>query len=601
MPYLYCYKQPSTVFTATVDLPSKTYINYIKHILVDCFEIDQPGDCLSLEQELELNEGTKQIISYIYSLARLFQQTVGIASFDKAHLLEVRPVKEGSKENRFEIKIALPHPENTPIGSIQQSLIYSIVVIEKIKASFPNDPLDLLGSIGQGEVEKKLGHKPFSQSTIPILESAYRQNISFIHHGSGIFQLGTGKFTRLLDRSSSDSDSAIGARVSQNKLLSQNILKKLGYPFPKSKAISSDKDAIDIFKKWGGHTVVIKPQNLDRGEGITLNIQTEEQVATGFKKAQSLSKLVMIEEMTPGTCHRIFVVGDKVLFVTKRNPKYLIGNGKDSIESLIKIENDKELNKAKFLRKIPLCIDADEINHLKTQELSPDCVPKENKRVYLRPTESTRWGGVAEDCSDKIHPENSKIALSIAKFLKLAVCGLDFMTTDISIPWYQNNGKFLEVNYSPYIAGKTQKSKKIIDEYINQLMSAKKHLHTNIFVGNQQAFINSYSHFEEEVKSGKKVAFISNQLTTDYLCHGQKNQISSLYNSWESTLGQPDLESIIITIQDDRLIKSGLPSNKINQITIINSDITTELKPEQQAKSFSKLIKLLEKFKSEDQ
>jgi hypothetical protein len=120
-------------------------------------------------------------------------------------------------------------------------------------------------------------------------------------------------------------------------------------------------------------------------------------------------------------------------------------------------------------------------------------------------------------------------------------------------------------------------------------------------VGNQQAFINSYSHFEEEVKSGKKVAFISNQLTTDYLCHGQKNQISSLYNSWESTLGQPDLESIIITIQDDRLIKSGLPSNKINQITIINSDITTELKPEQQAKSFSKLIKLLEKFKSEDQ
>jgi cyanophycin synthetase len=284
----------------------------------------------------------------------LFQQTVGVPCFDKAHLIEVNPVKEDSKDNRFEIKIAIPHPENTPIGSIQQSLIYSIVVIEKIKASFPNNPKDLLESIAQEDIEKSLGQKPFSQSTVPILESAYRQDITFIHHSSGIFQLGTGKYAHLFDRSSNHSDSAIGAKVSQNKLLSQKILKKLGYPFPKSKAVLSVKDAINVFNNWGRHTVVIKPQNLDRGEGITLNIQTDEQVVMGFNKAQSQSKLVMIEEMVLGTCHRIFVAGDKVLFVSKRNPKYLIGNGQDSIKTLINLENNKELNKAKFLRKIPL-------------------------------------------------------------------------------------------------------------------------------------------------------------------------------------------------------------------------------------------------------
>jgi cyanophycin synthetase len=344
--------------------------------------------------------------------------------------------------------------------------------------------------------------------------------------------------------------------------------------------------------------VVIKPQNLDRGEGITLNIQTEEQVATGFKKAQSLSKLVMIEEMTPGTCHRIFVVGDKVLFVTKRNPKYLIGNGKDSIESLIKIENDKELNKVKFLRKIAHCLDIDAINHLKTQGLNSDSVPQENSKVYLRPTESTQWGGIAEDYTDKIHPENARLAIQIAQFLKLGICGLDFMTEDASIPWHINNGKFLEINYSPYLAGKSKKLAKIIDDYINQLMPHKKHLHTHIFVGDQEALLNSQALFSKQVKSGKKIALITDQFIMDYTNQKNKNQAPSLYNAWFSILGRQDIESIIINISNDELIKKGLPSNKIDEITVINQNIISKFSAQKDIDSFKQLMQLLVKFKS---
>jgi hypothetical protein len=172
------------------------------------------------------------------------------------------------------------------------------------------------------------------------------------------------------------------------------------------------------------------------------------------------------------------------------------------------------------------------------------------------------------------------------------------MTTDVSIPWHKNSGKFLEINYSPYLAGKSKKSAKIIDKYINKLMPHKKHLYTHIFIGDQEALSNSQDLFSKKVESGEKIALITDQFSMDYTNQENRNQASSLYSAWFSILVRQDIESIIVNITNDELIKRGLPSNKIDEITVINQNIASKYGVKEKVNAFESLMQLLLKFKS---
>ncbi|MDP5102084.1 MAG: Mur ligase family protein, partial [Nonlabens sp.] len=78
-----------------------------------------------------------------------------------------------------------------------------------------------------------------------------------------------------------------------------------------------------------------------------------------------------------------------------------------------------------------------------------DIILPDGERLILKDTANLSTGGTAEDVTDVVHPVNVSMAERISKIIDLDICGIDIMTTDISLPLTETNGAVLEVNAAP--------------------------------------------------------------------------------------------------------------------------------------------------------
>ncbi len=73
----------------------------------------------------------------------------------------------------------------------------------------------------------------------------------------------------------------------------------------------------------------------------------------------------------------------------------------------------------------------------------------EGLRVTLRSNANRSTGGICTDKTSNVHPELVAMAEQIAKTTGLFAIGIDYITTDISLPPSQGHGAFIEVNTTP--------------------------------------------------------------------------------------------------------------------------------------------------------
>ena len=62
----------------------------------------------------------------------------------------------------------------------------------------------------------------------------------------------------------------------------------------------------------------------------------------------------------------------------------------------------------------------------------------------------------------------------INKILTFNLCGIDYITKDLSIPYY-NSGKIIEVNVTPGITVKFLEKKSVANRFIDALFLPKKY------------------------------------------------------------------------------------------------------------------------------
>ncbi|MCG8489978.1 MAG: hypothetical protein MI743_00040, partial [Sneathiellales bacterium] len=80
-------------------------------------------------------------------------------------------------------------------------------------------------------------------------------------------------------------------------------------------------------------------------------------------------------------------------------------------------------------------------------------IPAEGEKVRLQDVANVSQGGRYEDLSDRIHPANVRLAERAAQTLGIKVAGVDFLTTDISKPYWVSGGCICEVNVMPALRG----------------------------------------------------------------------------------------------------------------------------------------------------
>lgn len=238
-----------------------------------------------------------------------------------------------------------------------------------------------------------------------------------------------------------------------NKIKSKKILEKNGIPVAPGRVFTGFKGA----KKYVleiGFPVVVKPNSGSLSHHITTNIKSIQ----GFKKAVAIAKLYrpdfIVEKFIPGGLYRITVLGMKHVFVCKKEPANVKGDGFSTIDELINKKNSSIergclgiLNTT--LHKVP--VNGITRNVLKAQNLTLGSIPPKGKRVFLQDKYLLSTGCDIKNCTTGTHKSNKKLFLKVAKLFNAQVIGIDFICKDIGKSYENQLCGVLETNSLPYL------------------------------------------------------------------------------------------------------------------------------------------------------
>ncbi|SCY65895.1 cyanophycin synthetase [Alkaliphilus peptidifermentans] len=302
------------------------------------------------------------------------------------------------------------------------------------------------------KVKSIVQEKSLGISTRAIIDEATKRGIPSLRIGeNSLIQLGYGKYARKIQATITDATNCIAVDTASDKELTKEILSFLNIPVPIGRAVETWEEAITVADEIG-YPVVVKPFNGNQGKGVSIELRTPEEVERAFKIAKMHSNRILVEKFIHGKHYRVVVVDNKVVAVAQRISTHVIGNGVNTIEELIDLEN-KSLKRGYGHEKPLTKIVKDDVMMMvlekKNRHLND--VPTEGEVVFLRENANLSTGGIAVDVTDDIHEENKRLIINAVRAIGLDIAGVDVTTADISRPIVSSGGTIIEINACPGI------------------------------------------------------------------------------------------------------------------------------------------------------
>ena len=498
-------------------------------------------------------------------LARELLQLAALPIFDVPELVAYNPPTAQSANWRA--VIAVPQVDHVPSRAYQIALSAAfraatwMMMHQPSAASremlFVKLMQDAIGPL------KKLASG--GKSTTPLLQAAHSRGIPFRSLGGGIYQLGLGAKGRLTDRSTNDRDSAIGTKLAQRKPLAAQALRLAGLPAPTHQVVTSAADALAAAERLGW-PVVVKPADRDRGEGVSVDINAMN-LADAFAEALGLSteKQVIVERQVEGVCHRLFLASGRLLYAVKRLPMGVYGDGTRTVESLVSAELAAQARRPPWRRSEIRPIDDMARAAITAAGLLEASVPERGRFVPLRRIESTAWGGIDEEVTDQVHPENLRVAIAAAELFGLDVAGIDIISPDITEPWHTNGAIINEVNFAPLLGG-GEISRRYIGEYLTRLLEGDGCIPIDVFLGGDAAWDAAMVRRKALGGDGAGI-FVTNAVRTlDGNGHEIPMPLQGLYERSRALLLSKKVYALLLVVQDDEWLRTGLPVEYIDSV-----------------------------------
>lgn len=314
----------------------------------------------------------------------------------------------------------------------------------------------------------------YGPSTQSIVDEAKKRGIPHIRLNEWSYiQLGYGIHQRRIQATLMDNTSALGVEIADDKESSKEILSSLGIPVPEGHSVKDLDEALKVANKIG-YPVVVKPLSGNHGRGITTNIQGDEDLEKSFENAKEFSGVVLLEKFLEGSDYRILVIDGKFAAAALREPAYVIGNGKDTIQDLIdRINNDptRGFGHEKNLTRIDVDYMTERL--LSMRNLSLNSILPEGEKVYLKSTANLSAGGTALDVTDDVHPLVRSMAERISRIIGLNVIGIDIIAPTLSEPLRNGCAGIIEVNAAPgfrmHLTPSTGKGRDVAKNIIDML------------------------------------------------------------------------------------------------------------------------------------
>ena len=287
-------------------------------------------------------------------------------------------------------------------------------------------------------------------STASLVKAAEERGVPWLRlNRYSLVQLGHGKHQKRIQATITSETKHIGVEIAGDKEETNKLLADLGLPVARQRLVYGEREAVRAANRIG-YPVVVKPLNANHGRGVSINLTEDDAVALAFENARIHSRAVIVESYLKGFDHRLLVVDGKLVAASKRVPGHVVGDGRHSIEELVEIVNQdprRGIGHEKVLTRLELDYQANRL--LELLGYDKDTVPPEGEVVYLRSTGNLSTGGTAVDVTDIIHPVNRDMAERAARAIGLDVCGVDFLTEDITVSHKIGGGGICEVNAAP--------------------------------------------------------------------------------------------------------------------------------------------------------
>lgn len=247
--------------------------------------------------------------------------------------------------------------------------------------------------------------------------------------------------------------------IARDKDYAKFFMKKIGYPVAEGQTVFSD-DWAKIVKsnrnlKYGikyagklGYPLIVKPNSKSQGSGVSL-VWNKKELSVGLSQIFKGDNVAIIERYLPGKDYRVVVLDKEIISAYERIPLAVIGDGKNTIMSLLKAKQKKFILQGRDTR-INFSDPRMKLK-LKRQGYSFKTVLPKGEKVYLLDNANLSTGGDSADVTKTIHPGFRKIAAQITKDMGLRISGVDIMVTKGDITMDPKKCKFyiIEINAAP--------------------------------------------------------------------------------------------------------------------------------------------------------
>lgn len=279
-----------------------------------------------------------------------------------------------------------------------------------------------------------------------IADEAMRRGIwvEVLDAEAGEMRLSHGGRTVITRESLSEFTSAVAMARCDDKRLTRRIVSDAGIAVPRGRLATFDEHDHAFLEEVGD--VVVKPTRGEQGKGITVGIDTPEELEAALARAREQHPEVLIEQRAPGDDLRLVVIDGKVVAAALRMPAEILGTGHHTIRELIEAQSRRRAAATGGESRIPI----DDITETTVREAgwSFDDVLPEGYRLRVRRTANLHQGGTIHDVTAKVHPHLCEVAVKAADAIGIPVTGIDLLVPDVTKPDYV----FIEANERPGLA-----------------------------------------------------------------------------------------------------------------------------------------------------
>ncbi|MBC5635696.1 acylphosphatase [Ornithinibacillus sp. BX22] len=271
-----------------------------------------------------------------------------------------------------------------------------------------------------------------------------------------LFSLSSEKKTHYFFRTRGDLIPNQAVEIGMDKEKTKHYLKKAGVPTPEGKRFSSEdtNETIISFANSLGYPIVIKPTDGSFGRGVVANITSsgELEYSLDYVRNELNYKDIIVEKFIDGSDYRIYVVDDRVVGAIIRIPPNIIGDGINTIKSLIELKNEeRSLNPR--LASCLIEINQELLEVIGRKGYTVDSILDKDEQLFLSTKSNISLGGDPIDVLDELPEHVKQTAINALKAVPGLVHGAVDLIYDSNNNTNNNSSIVIELNPTAQLGG----------------------------------------------------------------------------------------------------------------------------------------------------